>query len=177
MQSIVRGVGDTAGLLFVRSVGELSHAVRAVNELLSRRLAPSWLDPEVLGVFVGRDLDSRLRVPESRSARPCCVCVTLRESVALAGIWSLCWFDLGSAAVGPRAADRRQKLLDDLVASGPGGRTEPGEPRIFLPAFTPAEAQAEVDVLLEELRARYPSLAIGSDCLLTVPACGGLVPY
>ena len=102
MQSIVRGVGDTAGLLFVRSVGELSHVVRAVNELLSRRLAPSWLDPEVLGVFVGRDLDSRLR-----------------ESVALAGIWSLCWFDLGSAAVGPRAADRRQKLLDDPVASGP----------------------------------------------------------
>ncbi len=76
-------------LLFVRGVEDIPSAVRAVNELLSRRRSRGSIDHPLLGILVGVDLDSALHEQGCEKDE---MDVTVVESVGLSGIWSLCWF-------------------------------------------------------------------------------------
>jgi hypothetical protein len=165
---------DAGAVLLVRSRSDLPGAVLMVNELLlHRRLAGAPFD-ELLGILVGTGVDAWPLEP-GHGARPFGSRVALRESVALSGTWSLCWFDLASAQGGSGAAHRRQRLLDDLLGSPQGSGSDSLRPRALLPVFTRAEADGEVGIIIDELEARYPDLAVGPDYFVQDSLYGQLV--
>jgi len=99
----------------------------------------------------------------------------LRESASLGGIWSLCWFDFTVADGGADAHHRRRRLLELLLFSGQIDRAGSEARTLLLPVFTCAEARREVQVLVDHLEARYPTLTIGPDCFVHDPERRGLV--
>ncbi len=115
----------------------------------------------MLGVWVREHVDAGL--PE-RPARK--MGIVLRESVSLAGIWSLCWFAGVEALGGTADADRRWILLDVLTGGCAAGRD------LFLPVLTPAEARQDETGLLDGLRRRYPALQTGSVWFVDDPERG-----
>ena len=138
----------------------------------------------MLGIVVTANLDSGLLVSTLADAGSPDVPVEVCESVALAGIWSLCWFDVSSIEPGDPHA-RRKRLLDTLLfgtrwSRAPmtyqGDDDEPEGRRVFLPVLTRMEGQHEVDVVLDDLRALYPTLVTGRNCFVRDPAFGGLSP-
>lgn len=161
MQSLVVDVKTTGALLFVRSVKDLPGAIRAVNEIFSRRRSVDAPREEVLGIVVRRDLDACLAEP---SCDHVTTAVRLRQSAARSGIWSLCWFDF-TGPEGRGSAERRRQLLDLLPLAGPDPAAA-GESRSLLPVLTSAEAPDDVERLVEHLAARYPTLTIGPDCFV-----------
>ena len=155
MQSVVNGVERSGAVVFVRCLAHLPNAIRAVNQLLSLRRSR-----EVLGIVVHEELDKGLPSPTYGDA---CTdtSVSLRESVGVSGIWSLCWFDFTVPEELAQAEQRRTQLLDLLVFGGSAERAAAGSSRLLLPVFTSAEA-SKGGALIEQLSVRYPMLAVGS---------------
>jgi hypothetical protein len=153
MQSVVNGVERSGAVVFVRSLEHLSNTIRAVNQLLSLRRSR-----DVLGIVVHEELDKGLPTPTYGDA--CAGTVSLRESVGVGGIWSVCWFDFTLPEGLAQAEERRTQLLDLLVFGGSAERT--GRSRLLLPVLTSAEASKGGGALIEQLSVRYPMFAVGS---------------
>ena len=153
MQSVINGVERSGAVVFVRSLAHVPNAIRAVNQLLSLRRSR-----EVLGIVVHEELDKGLPSPTYGDA---CTgtSVSLRESVGVSGIWSLCWFDFTVPEELAQAEHRRTQLLDLLVF---GGSADEGRSRLLLPVLTSAEASKGGGALIEQLSVRYPMFAVGS---------------
>lgn len=160
-------------LLFVRSADDLLRAVKDVNQLLAHRRTRGSVGDEVLGIVARKRGSSPPLVRAFVGACLADASVEVSESVGLAGIWSLCWFDLTSVR-GRQPHDRRKRLLNALLAGRAGGQEFPAEGRVFLPVLTPEESHQEVDVLRDDLRSLYPSLMISADCFVHDAASGGI---
>ncbi len=143
-----------SALLFVHTAELVPRAREAANRLLAhrRRTLPS-MGGEVLGTCVPERLDEGLVAPSAEGVRASSAGVAFRECVALAGIRSLCWFDLAER-VGLSRTDRRRILLD---------APEPDEELFPFLAGTPAEAQEDVSAVLRRLEGRDPALEIGRE--------------
>lgn len=161
-------------MLFVRSIEHLPRAREAANMLLTRRRRnrPST-GGEVLGIFVREQVDEGLVAPGNECPRVDGSGFAFRESAALAGIWSLCWFEL-PRSVGLSGSDRRRILLDALELHENGYSARPERHGLFLAVWSPAEAQADVNAVLRGLVDRYPALEIGRESFVDHPE-GGVV--
>jgi len=174
MQSLIGGAKKTGALLFVRSIDDVDCAAQTVNEILARgRTLDSTGD--VLGILVSEEIDLTLSVLWCRDASAVHDHVTLRESVALSGIWSLCWFDIRLGDERTDADERRGRLLDAVVFGLQADRPGSTGRCVFFPVLTVVEAHHEVKVLLDDLKARYSALTFGRGCFVHLPARGGLV--
>ena len=174
MQSLVGSVEKMGALLFVRCVDDVSCAARTVNELLVRR-GTLDLTGDVLGILVREDVDLNLPVPRCGGASPANDDIAVRESVALSGIWSLCWFDLGLVDERNDAVERRRRLLDAFSSGSQTDRDKSAGRFVFFPVLTGAEVRHDVGELVDDLEARYPALAVGRDCFVHDPSRGGLI--
>ena len=161
-----------SALLFVRRTGDVPRAREAANMLLAcrRRTRPST-GGEVLGICVGERLDGELVAPRGERPHARSLGVALRESVALAGVWSLCWFELPHL-VSLSGADRRRTLLDALELDEDRDPGNPDKRCLFLAVWTPAEARHDVRGGLRGLVGRYPALEIGSEGFVDWPERG-----
>jgi hypothetical protein len=169
MQRLSVGTRPRSALLFVRRVSDLPRTLQMVNALIALRSSAGAPSDAVLGVVVGVDPD------HEPTRRPVGSDVTVIESAALSGVWSLCWFEAWSVGGFPDAGSRRRRLLDSLVIRGPGlaGGDGLGR-RVLFPVLTRAEAAGEVHVLINVLRDDYPTLTIG-ETFVHDPARGGVV--
>ena len=174
-RSRLEGEGGTGALLFVRSLADLSCAVAAVNQFLSRRHTHGSVDSETLGILVGAGLDTSLLQRGQGVAHPASTEVTLRYSVALSGIWSLSWFDLGSIDERGGAGGRRRRLLDNLLPGVHADSSLATGPRYFLPVLSAAEARGQEVEGLDDLAGRYQAVTIGTNGFVADPACGKLL--
>lgn len=170
MQPVAPRAGSSA-ILFVHSRAALAEVVETANELLRsrRRALPTTLG-EVLGIWVGDDLDAGA-VELATASRGRVSGVVLSETASLAGIWSLGWFD--GWEVGARSAEgRRGALLDALTSVRPASPARAGRD-LFFPVWAPDEA-ATRSVLrsMRRLRRSYPGLELGAESFVDDPARG-----
>jgi len=160
-----------SALLFIRSTEYVPRALEAANTLLARRRRTSSVRGEVLGICVDERLDGGLVASSAECPFTAVDGAAFRESVALAGIWSLCWFELAHS-VSLSGTDRRRILLDTPELND---YREPGKPAnrcLFLAVWTPAEARQDVSGSLHSLKAQYPALEIGSESFVDQPESG-----
>ena len=160
--------------MFVRSADDMRSAIPMVNELLSLRRSTGAATGVVLGVLVGEELDRSL--PETARAEAE-TGVTLRDSVALSGIWSLCWFESRAARGSAESGERRRRILD-LVLRGEAARSAGGDPsprRLFYPVVAPSEGRHEIAALHDALEIQYPALTIVRKAFADDPASTGIV--
>ncbi len=173
MQPIAHRPVRKSALLFVRSTEHVPRAREVVNMLLAagRRDLPST-GGEVLGICVHEHLDEGLFAP-SEDWLTTSVGVALRESVALAGIWSLCWFVL-PRTVGPLGDERRRLILDTLDLDAAFDPKRSSKCRLLFAVWTPEEALQDVSGGLRGLQRLYPAWEIGRESFVDQPE-GGVV--
>jgi len=160
-------------LLFVRSHQDLSDTIRWVNELLVQRNLLGVAVDDVLGVCLGECIDTSLVTGHERVHLPDTQ-VTLRESVGLSKIWSLCLFDLNLPDVSSAGA-RRQCILESLRVSQHADHVNLGWQHTLLPVLTMAEVGRGVEAIVNELSERFPALPISQNYFVYDLARGGLV--
>lgn len=156
-------------LLFVRGTDDVVSSLRMVNRLLAHRGSSNG---EVIGVVVGRRPDGSLPEPwaELAAERD----VGLRESVGVAGIWSLAWYDVPGVESREERWAARMRLLD-LVARSQGEGPAKGAPRLkFFPVLASSEGPA-TDSLVQWMKARYPALGLIRTIFVDEPSMGGIV--
>lgn len=162
MQPVSAPEEEVGALVLVRSTAELPLAIEGVNALLSRQYGCG----DVLAILAGAGLEPR---PYAGYELP------LRESVALSGLWSVSWFQLGPFAKSPRASDRRCRLLDLVLTGLEHARHDSKTHGTLFPVFTSAEACRGSDPIFDDLADRYPQLTMGGDSFVHDPLRGGLL--
>lgn len=173
MQASVESI-ETGALLFVHRAAALPSSIEAVNRLLSHRRACGSAGDALLGVVVRAGVDAGVMIRPLTSAGPANDAVKLRESVSLAGIWSLWWFEISSLNEIDRC-ERRKHLLDTLVRSDQADSDGPRGRPMFIPVLTARETTRGSAVLLDDLQERYPTLTIARECFVRDPALGMIV--
>ncbi|MEZ4404907.1 MAG: hypothetical protein R3A52_00235 [Polyangiales bacterium] len=165
-----RSVG---ALLFVRGPADLHAALRAVNALRASPRSTRPAEAPVLGILVGAGFEGAL--PEPARTHPDAE-VTLAQSVDLAGVWSLCWFEARSPS--PRGSSaRRRWILDHVLpqASALAGGDRASPWRVLFAVVPPSERLRDVDGARDALARRYPTLTIARGVFVDDPSRGGIV--
>lgn len=166
---------ESCAVLFVRSGVDLARVVWSVNTLLSIRRRARSTPLDLVGIVVDPSFEANLVQLSRCGARASGGEVILRESVGIAGIWSLCRFDVRSCE-GPRCThDRRRDVVARLLRSGRSNADETVPRRVLLPVFSLTEACGPVDLAVEDLQRRLPTLEVGSECFAVDPQRGGIV--
>ena len=144
-------------LLLVRSSDDIPRACRDVGEFLAfqrarlptghaeqdRRLVGIWLDPLMVDtppeVWGSVSVSSPFRI---------------RESVAVSGIWCLCWLDADHAREPSDLATLRETLVSALIKERPP-RPHPGTPQ-FVPVFDANDGHLSIIFHTQRLRELFP---------------------
>lgn len=157
-----RAVCDTlsnesrSAILLVRSLADLERSKQQLTAYLSflgQRMAAGesagplgiWIDPH--GVA---NPPPTLNLPDRDDAQRT---VPVVETTGVSGIWTLCWLETPARTVSP--VDLATALLDYYGYEDPAAHAERFIP--IVPGDVPADG---ISVELQELEARYPSLAL-----------------
>jgi hypothetical protein len=146
-------------IVLVASWDTAPDALRAASDLLDlRRQHPRAGEPgdEVLGIWCRPALDGKLPLRHRCDAAPSSG-IGVRESFALAGLWSLCWIDGPLFEDTNSPEERRVRLLDTLVERDPESAAC-GTRRAFAPVFEAHETNASIRSSLRDLQERFPRL-------------------
>jgi hypothetical protein len=153
-------------LLLVRCAGDLPSALRSANQLLVRRVGSPG--DAVLGILVGSDPEQAIDDLAETSERSA---VTLRDSVGVSSIWSLCRFE-SHLLMGAQPGIRRRWILESVLARVPGRGSQR---HAFILVLAATERFEDVDALVETLRKHHLTLAIDRNVFASEPLTGEIV--
>ena len=169
-------------LLFVRSVDDVMPAVEAASEFLAykqQHLEGSQQFDDLLAIWIDDDLDAALpawsvsRLGAS-SERPTPTPFSLRQSVSLSEIWTLCWIDISPSESDLGGKSPREALIGTLakILSVRCSSTGPG---LLFPVFGASDPTEGIETSIANLKARYPGI-IGATWFVHDRNQGKVVP-
>ena len=169
-------------LLFVRSIDDVMPAVEGASEFLAYRKRPlegSRESDDPLGILIDPDLDAALPawfIPSLHSPResPTPIPFSLRYSVSLSDIWTLCWIDLFPSESELGRESRREALIATLAKMFSDRYSSIGV-GLLIPVFGPGVAVEHIEATMADLKARYPSI-IGTTWFVHDRNQGKVVP-
>lgn len=144
-------------LLFVRNWADVRFATEQVDEFFAFRRSRDGEGGggKILAVWVRSQLEADLASVNSEA--PEGGGLWIRESISLAGIWTLCWLDGPLLVRAQSFRDKRDRILEVLVNAS----SDLGPPGLFFPVFDRDESPESVAAEVLSLKARYPGV-IGS---------------
>jgi hypothetical protein len=166
---------DRGALLFVQNIQRLEWSISLVNDLLRRRRSGDGAAAaELLGVVIGecRDCLWPQPAPEIEATS-----VQLHQSIGVAGVWCLCWYDIPRIAKQVAPGVVRQVLAELVLREAADERHCSELAPLFVPVIVGNEDVHEVWAHFRAMQSRHDNWSLNRTVFVNDAGRGGVVAY